>query len=245
MQVPLRDAASVAGVDQLTDAVQQALAGGRFQRAVVRVRQQEVDVGLGGVRDLLREPERLHPAEHLELPCVRGCFGIGRLPQAGRCGRIPAFVAVLDLDEEVAAAARRVVRGDESECSVRAKRVRHLGESRRGIEPVERGRGHHQVERLPGQGPLLELGHLDARPREGPQVAPRHRRHRWTQFHGGDSTAQLGDRDRQLAGTGAEFEYPAVRVEAHAGGQRPDQGGWIGGPRPVVQLGVLVEDATQ
>jgi hypothetical protein len=156
-------------------------------------------------------------------------------------GPVPALVAGLRLDEEGLVPAGDVVGGDGRERTAGSERVGGFGDAHARVDPVERGRGQHKVERLAGERPVLERrrDHLDRREAgevpagDGGQVLSELDRH--------DPATAFGQRHRRLPRPGTDLQHPDARPHPRQLGQVVEQRRRIARSSAVVQLGRLVE----
>ena len=161
--------------------------------------------------------------------------------QSGRGVGVEADVAGLDLGEERLVPAGDVMGGDGREEAARSESVGDLADAHGRVDPVERGRGQDEIERLRRERPVLErrVDHVDRG--EAGEVASGEGGQVGTELHGDDPTAPLGQRPRGLPCAGPDLQHPGAGPDRRQLGQVVEQPRRVARPRPVVPLGVLVE----
>jgi hypothetical protein len=161
--------------------------------------------------------------------------------QGGRGIGIPAHVAALGLGEERLVATGDVVGRDSRERAAGPERVGDLVDPHGRVDPVERGRGQDNFERLRREGPVLERGGDDLDAGEAGKLAPGDGRQLRTKLHGDDPAAPLGQRQRCLPCPRADLQHPGPGSHRRQLGQVVEQRRRIPGPGPVVQPGSVVK----
>ena len=156
----------------------------------------------------LRRAEALVGGEHL---------GPGAVRMVGR-RQVPDATGLERRDDAIERCLRRILDvpqvPDEHERPVRGEHARDLGERSARLEPVERLRHAHGVQRGAGERDLLRAS-CD-HPNVG-HVALELRAHAGQRLDGDDLVAAGGERDRQLAGTRSEVEDATSGRELGAG----------------------------
>jgi hypothetical protein len=136
------------------------------------------------------------------------------------------------------------VRGrDDRQRAARLKRRGRALEADGRLDPVERRRGEDRAERLGRRRPVLERGVDDLDVREGRELAPRDGGQPRAELDRDDRVAALRERDRRLAGAGADLEDAVARLQAGQPGEVVEELGRVVRPSAVVALGILVEGA--
>jgi hypothetical protein len=110
---------------------------------------------------------------------------------------------------------------------------------------MERGRRHNDVERLGRLRPVLEPGGDDLDLGKAGEVAPGDCRQLNAQLDSDDMAAALGQRHGGLPGPWADLQHPAAWADPRQLRQVLEQRRRVAWPRPVVQLGGLVEGSSQ
>jgi hypothetical protein len=101
-----------------------------------------------------------------------------------------------------------------------------------GVDPVERGRRQHHVERVRGQWPVLERGDGHLHEREAGQLAAGDGRQAGAELDRDDLAAPLGQRHGRLPRPAADLEHAAARPDAGQLGEVVEhRRGWPGRAR--------------
>jgi len=225
------------------NAIEEMSSRGLFQRPVLGIRAQQVNVLVGRVALLpfiATEGGRLKQLRSLEFVGLLRDIRRSRVADADT-SRKPAPVAILGVDEELRVAAEDMVGRDRGEYTTRRQGLRRLGHSDCWIEPVKRCGRHDGVEGFRRQWPFLKCRHRDRDIRKTGEPSTGRIREIGAQLDRRDLVTTLGQRHRRLARTRPELEDASPWTELGKIGQVIKQFRRVSRSRAIVKLGSFVE----